>query len=159
MSDSVETPAAPAAPATTTNELPDWARKQISDANQDAAKHRVQLKAEKEAREALEEKVATLTSEKSQVESTHTTVQSDFDKLVTAIQAEVPHQHIFAFAKTLNGSTADELTAHANELMQMFGSTAGPSPAVDRSQGLGDGTATNSDPASEFASFLQTQLN
>lgn len=145
------TPPAPK-PGPKSNELPDWAREQISSANAEAANFRVQLREEQKARKTLEDQVAALTAEKAgQVE-----IQSDFDRLVTAIQAEVPHDHIFAFAKTLKGSNAEELSAHAAELKSMFGISTGPQPAVDRSQGHGN--PSNSDPAAEFAKLLQSNL-
>lgn len=147
---------APAAPAAESNELPDWARKQISDANTEAANFRVQLKAEKQAAKELRDQLVTLTTEHANVATTQASVQSDFDKLVTAIKAEVPHEHIFSFAKTLQGRTEDELSAHAVELKSMFSTP--PSRAVDRSQGQGSGPAPL-DPAGEFAKILKAQLS
>lgn len=158
MSDSVEPTTAEAPPATKTNsDLPDWARQQISAANQEAANYRVQLRTEQQARQALEEQVSTLAAEKAAASTTATSVQGDFDKLVTAIQAEVPIDKVFSFAKTLKGDSESELQSHAAELKAMFGLSNAPSPAVDRSQGLGGGSV-NSDPASQFASFVQSNL-
>ncbi|OHT67772.1 hypothetical protein [Mycobacteroides chelonae] len=145
----------PAAPQSNDG-LPEWARKQISDANQEAANYRVQLRNTENERNALSEKVASLTSENAQAATSLSIVQSDFDKLATAVDALVPDKRIFAFAKTLQGSTSDELTAHASDLKEMFGSPI--SAAVDRSQGLGNPGAA-SDPASQFASFVQSQIN
>lgn len=148
-------PAAPA-PAAESTDLPEWARKQISDANSEAANFRVQLKAEKQAAKELRDQMAELTAQQSTVASSQASVQSDFDKLVTAIKAEVPYDHIFSFAKTLQGSTEDELSAHAAELKSMFAIPA--SRAVDRSQGQG-GVPSQVKPADEFAKILQDQLN
>lgn len=163
MSDTdATTPEAPEAPkpaapqATEPVELPEWARKQISDANSEAAKYRVQLNAAKTQRQELEDQVIALTSEKSDATSSHASVQSDFDKLVTAIKAEVPHEHIFSFAKTLQGGTEDELSAHAVELKSMFATPT--SRAVDRSQGQGSGQSPIK-PADEFEKFFQAQLS
>src|SRR5882757_3939964 len=132
-------PAAPvyAAPAAEPAELPEWARKQISDANSEAANFRVQLKAEKQAAKDLRDQMAELTAQHAAEASSQASIQSDFDKLVTAIKAEVPHEHIFSFAKTLQGGSEDELSAHADELKTMFSTP--PSRAVDRSQGQGSG--------------------
>lgn len=127
------TPPAPK-PGPKSNELPEWAREQISSANAEAANFRVQLREEQKIRKSLEEQVASLTAEKASAAKGKDEIQSDFDRLVTAIQAEVPHDHIFAFAKTLQGSNAEELSAHAAELKSMFGISTGPQPAVDRSQ-------------------------
>lgn len=149
-------PTAPAV-ASKSDELPDWARQQITDANNEAAAFRVQLKEAKTARKELEDQVAALASEKAASVGSLSSIQSDFDRLVTAIKAEVPHQHVFAFAKTLQGANEEELAAHATELKNMFG-TPGPSPAVDRFQGQGSGPS-KSDPASEFAALLKSQLS
>lgn len=165
MTDQVETTettstdAAPKAETKSNDEIPEWARKQISDANQEAAKKRVQLKEAQDANRTLQEQIATLTSEKDSLASSSTTVQADFDKLVTAVQALLPDKHtqIFTFAKTLQGSTEEELASHAAELNQMFGISSGPSPAVDRSQGLGTG-APASDPASLLAAHIKQSL-
>lgn len=147
---------APAAPAAEPAELPDWARKQISDANSEAARFRVQLKAEKDARTSLEDQLVAINADKANATSSYASIQSDFDKLVTAIKAEVPHEHIFSFAKTLQGGSEDELSAHATELKSMFAIPT--SRAVDRSQGQGSGPAPL-DPAAEFAKILQAQLS
>jgi hypothetical protein len=141
-----------------TDELPDWARQQISSANQEAAQFRVQLREAQQARQTLEEQVSTLKTEKSQAVSSYTSTQTDFDKLVTAVKTLVPDKPVFAFAKTLQGGSEDELAAHATELQSMFGLTSGPSAAVDKSQGLGNGSPKH-DPASEFASFLNSKLS
>lgn len=166
MSDNNDTPVTPDNPTQAppapkpappkSNELPDWAREQISSANAEAANYRVQLREEQKTRKALEEQVATLTTEKASAVTGQSEVQLDFDKLVTAIKAEVPHDHIFAFAKTLQGSNEDELSAHAAELKSMFGLSNSPQRAVDPSQGHGN--PSNSDPAAAFAKMLNTQL-
>jgi DNA repair ATPase RecN len=163
MSDSVDTPTdvpaaapeAPAAPAPQKDEaLPEWARKQITDANQEAANYRRQLREAQASNSELHEKVSSLTDEKSQIAS----VQSDFDKLATAVQTLFPETHtqVFTFAKTLQGSTEEELAKHAADLNSMFGISTGPAPATDRSQG--QGAPAGSDPATEFAAFLSSQL-
>jgi septal ring factor EnvC (AmiA/AmiB activator) len=146
-------------PAAPSNDLPDWAREEISKANQEAATNRVKLREEKKQREALEEQLAALATEKSSAASSLSSVQSDFDKLVTAIRAEVPHDKVFAFAKTLQGSNEDELSAHAAELKSMFGISQGPARAVDRSQGKGSDPDAKVNPAEAFASLIQAQLS
>jgi hypothetical protein len=153
-----EAPAAPK-PAAPSNDLPDWAREQISSANSEAATFRVKLKEETKQRKALEDQIAALSTEKSSAASSLSSIQTDFDKLVTDIKAEVPHDHIFSFAKTLQGSSEDELSAHAAELKSMFGISQGPSRAVDRSQGKGSAAEQKTDPAAEFARLLQAQLS
>lgn len=139
------------------HDLPDWARSQISKANQEAANYRVQLRESEKARQSLEEQVVSLSTDKESTSSVLSAVQGDFDRLVTAIQAEVPHSHVFAFAKTLQGSNTDELAAHANELKEMFNLSRTASPAVDRSQG--HGATASATPADEFAALLKSNLS
>lgn len=164
MSDPVisEAPAAPApTPAPTpqapkpSDELPEWARKQISDANQEAANNRVKLRNAESLLASVQEQVSTLTTEKTQAASSLNSVQADFDKLATAVQVLLPdNPKVFTFAKTLQGSTEAELTAHAAELKSMF--NVASSAAVDRSQGQGaQGPAS---PADEFAALLKQNL-
>ncbi|WP_457171509.1 hypothetical protein [Mycobacteroides abscessus] len=149
-------PTPPAAKASKEDDLPDWARQQISSANQEAANYRVQLREANNALQSAQEQVASLTAEKTQAVNASASIQTDFDKLVTAIKAEVPNDKIFAFAKTLQGTTEDELTAHAAELKSIFGSSLGASPAYDPSQGRG--AATSASPADAFAALLNSQL-
>lgn len=149
---------APAAPKSEPDALPDWARQQISSANAEAAQKRVELKAVKEERDALQEQVVTLTAEKAQAAGSHSAVQSDFDKLATAVKALMPKpEQLFTFASTLQGDTEEALSAHAQALISTFGLNNGPAPAVDRSQGQGSGAPSNS-PADEFAALLNSQL-
>lgn len=166
MSDAVENPTTtdnptpapkPAAPAPKNDDLPDWAREQITKANQEAANNRVKLRQVESERDALAEKVTTLSSEKTQIAGSFTERQGDFDKLVTAVQTLFPDKpQVFSFAKTLQGSNEEELAAHAAELKEMFGLSSSPSPATDRSQGHG-GEASR-EPHSEFAALLNSQL-
>lgn len=169
MSDSVDnptptpTPAPPAAPEPAqsepkaADEIPDWGRKQIADANGEAAKYRVQLREAQTALSSANEKIASLTADHATVSSSLTERQGEFDKLATAVQTLYPDSKVFAFAKTLQGSNDEELANHAAELNEMFGISSGPVAAVDRSQGHGSGTPA-SDPASEFAALLQANL-
>jgi chromosome segregation ATPase len=165
MSDPVitDSPAAPAPtpaptppPVKVSDELPEWARKQISDANQEAANYRVQLKTAKDLLASVQEQVSSLTTEKTQVDSSLNSVQADFDKLATAVQVLLPdNPKVFTFAKTLQGSTEAELTAHAAELKTMF--NVASSAAVDRSQGQGAGSVESS-PGDVFAALLKSNL-
>lgn len=170
MSDAVETPGntetpaaaptpSPAAEPKDTSELPEWARKKLTEANQEAAQRRVQLRTVEEDNRTLQEQLATLKSERDDLASVSTSVQTDFDKLATAVQSLFPDKpEVFTFAKTLQGQSEEELINHAAELKKMFGISASPSPAVDRSQGHGSG-APASDPASQFAAFLNSSLS
>lgn len=167
MSDDVETTTETATvtteqtkeqPSESKNEIPDWARQQISKANQEAANYRVQLREATEARQKLEEQVSSLSTVKSELESQYSSKSTDFDKLATAVQTLFPDKpEVFTFAKTLQGANEDELRTHATELRSMFGISSAPSPAVDRSQGIG-GQPSQSDPASEFAKLLNSSI-
>lgn len=168
MSETTDAPETPTPSATpgqepqqaqqSSNELPDWAREKISKANNEAANYRVQLRESESARTALETKVADLTAQGTAASSALNERQGDFDRLVTAVQTLFPEKpEIFAFAKTLQGDSEEELKSHAVELKQMFGISTGPSPATDRSQG--HGSPSNSDPASEFAALLNQNLS
>lgn len=160
--DAVETPQPvvpkPQAPQAEPNELPAWARKQISDANTEAAEFRVQLKEAKKASKELQDQIAATAASQAAAASSNASIQSDFDRLVTAIKSEVPHEHIFSFAKTLQGSNEEELLSHATELKSMFGISHGPVRAVDRSQGQG-GEPKPATPAETFAQMISDQMN
>ena len=149
---------APAAPAPKSEELPDWARQQISAANQEAANYRVQLREEKNARKAVEDQISALSSEKAAALAAQASVQNEFDRLFVTVQADVPRDHIVTFANSLKGNTVEEMSAHAAELKSMFGVTNAPRLAVDRSQGQGGGGPAPHDPASVFAEMLNAKL-
>ena len=148
----------PPAPAPKSDELPSWARDQISAANQEAANYRVQLREEKAARKGLEEQVTALTGEKAAAVAAQASVQNEFDRLFVTVQADVPRDHIVTFANSLKGGTVEEMSAHAAELKSMFGGTNAPRPAVDRSQGQGGGGPAPNDPAAVFAEMLSAKL-
>ncbi|EUA84239.1 putative gp14 [Mycobacteroides abscessus] len=97
-----------------------------------------------------------MTAEKTQAVAASASIQTDFDKLVTAIKADVPNDKVFAFAKTLQGTTEDELASHAAELKSIFGSSLGSSPAYDPSQGRG--AATSASPSAAFEALLKSKL-
>lgn len=153
-----QTPPAPApkpqAPAPKNDELPAWAREQISSANHEAAGYRVQLREEQTARKALEEQLATLKTEHAGSAGKQAETQLHLDRLVAAVNADVPREQVYAFAKTLQGSTPEELAQHADELKGMFGFNRA---AVDFSQGRGGNTG-GSDPMAELANTLRNQL-
>lgn len=150
-------PTPPAAKPSNTDELPEWARQQISSANAEAASNRVQLREANNALKAAQEQVASLTSAQTQAVTASASIQTDFDKLVTAIQADVPNEHVFAFAKTLQGNSAEELAAHADSLKSMFSLSQAASPAYDRSQGQ-SGDPLSTDVGHAFGAFMNSQL-
>lgn len=141
------------------DELPDWARQQITSANQEAANTRVQLREAKTALSAAQEQVASLTAEKTQAVSASASIQTDFDKLVTAVKALAPEDNkkYFSFAKTLQGVSEDDLTKHAAELTSLFAIQTSASPAYDRSQGQ-SGDQLAQDVGAQFGAFMTNQL-
>lgn len=141
-------------------ELPDWARKEISDANSEAAKYR--KKAQTAAEEAKAEVTASfndqfkaLSDEKSAVLAERDTASSQYNKLVAALQAGVPGDTALEFAPLLQGSNVDEYKAHAEKLKGMFGPGT-KQKAVDRTAGFsGD---TQSTPEDVFADIFKRNL-
>lgn len=124
--------------------LPDWARKQISEANAEAAKYRTErnnieadttakLKAEFDAQ------LKTLSDEKSAITAERDTTALNYTKLGVALAAGVPGDTAVKFAGLLQGSNEDELKAHAEELKSMFGGPVKIAP-IDPSHGAGGGS-------------------
>ena len=145
---------------TTTNEtqdqgsLPQWARDQITEANAQAAKYRVEKNDAVEAAksevenewkskyEALEAQIADKDTE---VNSSRTEVA----KLKAALEAGIDSDKVVSFAALLQGSTEDELRSHADEVKSLFTTSAAPAgnpPAQDPSQGSGNPLPLNGDP-------------
>lgn len=150
--------------ATTTTdnqELPDWARKQISDANAEAAKYRNQrntIEADTKAamKAEFDAQFKTLSDEKSAVAGERDTATSDLTKLKVALAAGVPGETAVEFAGLLQGKDETELAAHADKLKTMFG-TPGKARAVDPSHGAFGNTAA--DPSDEFMRLVNKHLS
>lgn len=129
--------------------IPDWARKQITEANAEAAKYRTErnnIEAETTAKLKAEfdAQLKTLSDEKSAITAERDTTALNYTKLGVALAAGVPGETAVKFAGLLQGSNEDELKAHAEELKGMFG---GPVKiaAIDPSHGAGGNvTRTNS---------------
>lgn len=151
-----ETPAttqnADLASANSVDALPEWARNEIAEARQEAAKFRVQKnEAVNEAKEAVktqfEGQIADLQNKLGATEDELSAKNIELLKLHAAIEAEVPTKYLSKFASLLKGSTAEELTAHAQEVKGLFGKTDAPVRAVDPSQGSGNNNLPlNGDP-------------
>lgn len=148
-------------PAEETTELPDWARKEVSTANAEAAKYRVKAQTiEAEVRKELEQKFQTdlklVSDEKSAALTERDKYAADYNKLVVALDVQVPGESAVEFSKLLQGSTADEFKQHAETLKGMFGTGSKPR-AVDPSQGLGGGNADN--PADALQQLFNKNLS
>jgi hypothetical protein len=143
---------------TTSDELPEWARKKLSEANAEAAKYRVKAQAvADEVRAELEQKhqaeFKSVLEEKTTVLAERDNAASQFDKLVVALQAGIPGESAVEFSKLLQGSNTEEYTAHAETLKKMFNPGTKPK-ATDPSQGL-NGTS-GMDPADALAELFKS---
>lgn len=130
------------------NDLPDWGRKAISDANAEAAKYRIkanEVEAATRAAVAAEftEQLKAVSDEKSAIAVERDTSVTNYTKLKTALAAGVPGDTAVDFAALLQGNTPEELMEHAEKLKNMFG-TSKPPKAVDPSHGASGGEAGNS---------------
>lgn len=150
----------PAAPAQTTEQLPEWARKAISEANGEAASYRQKAKtAAEEAKAAVaaeyDEQIKALSGEKTAITAERDSAATNYTKLMVALQAGVPGDTAVEFAGLLQGSNEDELKAHAEKLKGMFGA-GGKVKAVDPSHGLTGSSAQT--PEDVFASIFTNSL-
>lgn len=164
MSDDNKTVAeTPQEPASKTPEvLPEWARKQISEANAEAAKYRTERNnIEAETKAALtadfDTQFKTLSDEKSAITAERDSATEQLSKLKVALAAGIPGETAVKFAALLQGKDEVELTAHAEELKGMFGSPNKPPRAVDPSHGATGNVAV--DGASQFAALIQSKLS
>jgi len=150
----------PAATPQNNEQLPEWGRKAISEANAEAAAYRQKAKtAADEAKAAVaaeyDEQIKSLSGEKSAVTAERDSATSNYNKLMAALQAGVPGETAVEFAGLLQGSNLDEYKAHAEKLKGMFGA-GGKMKAVDPSHGL-NGSSSHT-PEEAFASLFQSNL-
>lgn len=146
--------------AQNTDQLPDWARKAISEANTEAASYRQKAKiaadeAKAEVTASFNDQIKSLSDEKSAVMAERDTATSNYDKLVAALGAGVPGDTAVEFAALLQGSNADEYKAHAEKLKGMFG-TGQRQKAVDHTAGFNGDTQVR--PEDAFAALFQSKL-
>lgn len=139
--------------------LPDWARKQISEANAEAAKYRTErnnIEAETTAKLKAEfdAQLKTLSDEKSAITAERDTTALNYTKLGVALAAGVPGETAVKFADLLKGSNEDELKAHAEELKSMFG---GPVKiaAIDPSHGASGGSSSGNSTDDAWAALMK----
>lgn len=149
--------------AQNTDALPEWGRRAISDANAEAAKYRLAAKTAAEdavaaAKQEFDKQLQALVTEKTSIAGERDNAVTGLKKLQVAIAAEVPGEQAVAFADLLKGSTDEELTAHAKQLKEMFGTPAGRQRATDKSQGAGGGASGVRTPAELFADMVQGKI-
>lgn len=141
------------------DQLPEWARNELTEARAEAAKYRTQRneaaeKAKAEAAAEFEAKLAELSSAKEAVEKQLADAQLAATKTRAAFGALLPEDDREAFlgkatefAGLLQGSTEDEISAHAEKLSSLFGgfaTTNNRGPAVDKTP-AGKPVALNDD--------------
>lgn len=159
MSETVETPPAQEQNQNDPQTVPDWVRKQISEANAEAAKYRVKAQnTANEVRAELETQfqndLKLVSDEKSTALSERDTAVAEANKLRAALRAGIPGESAEEFSKLLQGKDLDEYVAHAESLKKMFG-TATRSRATDPTQGLSGGAG---DPDDAFAQLFTSKL-
>lgn len=142
--------------------LPDWARKQISEANAEAAKYRTERNnIEAETKAALtadfDTQFKTLSDEKSAITAERDSATSELTKLKVALAAGIPGETAAEFAALLQGKDNDELTAHAVKLKEMFGAPGKSARPVDPSHGASG--QVNASGADQFAALIQSKLS
>lgn len=147
--------------AENSNDLPDWARKEVSTANAEAAKYRVKAQTiEETVRKELEQKfqadLKLVSDEKSAALTERDKATANYEKLVVALDVKVPGESAVEFSKLLQGSSAEEFKTHAETLKGMFGTGTKPR-AVDPSQGLGGGNVD--DPANALQLLFKNNLS
>lgn len=140
------------------DELPQWARDQLTAARQEAAGYRVKARdAKAEARTAAHaeyaDKLAALEQEKADLAAERNVAQRELLKLKTALEAGIPGEYAAEFAELLRGKNPKELAAHAEKLKGLF-HTAAPAamPATDFSQGYG--TTSTASPSDQFSAWV-----
>lgn len=139
-----------------TNELPDWAREQISNANAEAAKYRTEKKdaveaAKAEVAESFQSKIKDLESKIEAEAAQGTTARHEVDRLKVTIESGINAEKALSFADLLKGENEDELRSHAEELKKLFNDNDSGeqkrASAVDPSQGsAGKPLPLNGDP-------------
>lgn len=142
------------------NELPEWGRKAISEANAEAAKARVKANQAAEAAKAevtasFNDQIKALSDEKSAVVAERDTATTDYTRLVAALEAGVPGDTAVEFAALLKGSNKEEYKAHADKLKGMFG-TGKSQKAVDHTAGFNGKSEVK--PEDAFAALFQSKM-
>lgn len=146
--------------AQNTNDLPDWGRKAISDANAEAASYRQKAKtaadeAKAEVTASFNTQIKTLTDNNAATAAERDTATGNYAKLVAALGAGVPGDTAVEFAALIQGSNPEEYKAHAEKLKGMFGTGTKQKP-VDHTAGFNG--ATEQTPENAFAALFQSRL-
>lgn len=160
-----ETAAAPAegaeAPQEANSEagLPAWAQKELTKLRNEAAAKRVEARDAKQAATDAAAQLTELTGKHTQVSDDLVVTASKLTKLEVALSVGIPGESAAAFAELLQGTTQDEIRAHADKILSVsktFGATPPPARPVDPSQGLSGGKGQ--EPADLFGALLFKDL-
>lgn len=143
-----------------TSELPEWARKAISDANSEAAAKRVELRTKTDELTAALSKITEIGAEKDAAVKAKADSELALLKLTVALAAGIPGDKAAAMAERLKGATKEEIETDAKTLVETFGGNFenGAPPAYDPSQGQ-SGTQTTGTPEADMANFLKGEFS
>lgn len=146
-------------------DLPQWARDQITKANDQAAKYRVEKNDAVEAAKAEVEKDYTARIEELQAKFNESqeavnSERHEVDKLKAAIEAGIANDKVLDFADLLKGDNPEELKSHADKLKSLFTTDnehkSEKQDATDPTQGQGNSLPLNGDP---LLNALKSKLN
>lgn len=138
-------------------ELPQWARDQITKANNQAAKYRTEKNeaveaAKKEVEDSFASKIEELEAAGQKANDEVTASRHEVDRIKAALEAGIATDKVLSFADLLKGENPDELRSHAESLKELFVTNEAPraSKATDPSQGQGNNhLPLNGDPLLE----------
>lgn len=154
MSENTGTESTPVVPAGNVNELPQWARDALTNANNGEADKRVKLRQKTEEHTQALAQITALTDGKSAAEQARDAAVKELSKLSIALDALVPGGRVSTIAARLQGSTEAELKADAQKLVEEFGLNSQTPRYVDPSQGRGADSPVPTTPQAEFARML-----
>lgn len=142
---------APAAgkPKESVDDLPEWARKSLTDANAEAARYRTSLRAQEAAAAKLQEDLA-----KAKTPEEFEAAVNDLKATISKLELEVLRKDAAreygipeALEARLMGTTADEIKADAKALSELIGAGASATPSARLSGGR---TPAPAGPSSTF---------
>ncbi|MBM7771971.1 hypothetical protein JOD54_002175 [Actinokineospora baliensis] len=148
----------PSASATNVNDLPEWARNELSSVRQEAATRRVELRAKEADATAALNRVTELTTANADLEAQLVASSAELLRLRIALESGVPGDKAADFAARLKGSTEDELRVDAESAKSLFGASTFSAPAIDPSQGRGNETPVAITPQAAFAEMIRAQF-
>lgn len=132
-------------------DLPDWARQEITDANNEAARYRVEKNdavaaGKAQVQQEYEAKLADAQTRQDEIQADLDVALVENKKLIAAINQGIPTDAIVDFASLLNGTSDEELSSHAEKVKALFAKTPRKDPPTDPSQGSGNHMPLNGDP-------------